>query len=759
MKPFFLAGMILCFTSLYAQTEPPDTANKYVQLNEVVISANKFQEKKRNIAQKIDIISRAYISRMNAQNTGDLLMSTGNVFVQKSQQGGSSPVIRGFEASRVLLVVDGVRLNNLIYRSGHLQNAITIDQNMLETMEVLYGPASTLYGSDALGGVIHFRSKRPLLSAESSTKVSGLTFVRYSTANDEKTTHVQVNTGGKRFSWLHASTFSSFGDTKMGSNFPNDHPDFGRRKEYITSVNGIDSILPNSDDLIQKFSGYKQWDITEKFLWKPGEQTTHLLNFQFSNSTDVPRYDRLQDIRNGNLRYAEWYYGPQFRILTSYELESSLPGIFDRVRMNVNYQDVRESRHTREYQRYDRLDSRYEEVKVAGVVVDGFRKWKQHEITIGADAQFNALTSTAERRDIRTGAVSRLDTRYPDGKNRMNYFGLFAQHLLKINEGKIILNDGIRLQTVRLFSSIIDNSFFQLPYSEIRQNNSSVTGNIGFVYTPVPASKISVNVASGFRVPNVDDLSKIFESSTASRQVVIPNPDIKPEYTYNIDLGFSQVFAEKIKIEISGFHTWFRNAIIKAPFQLNGEDSILYYGVLSQVLAGQNKNKAVLYGVSGGLSADFTKHWSFLTTINYTRGYFNTAPGELASVYRKQPNGSYLLVQEVGPNKPLDHIPPVFGKTSIQYRAHGFTTEVYMLYNGTKALDQYNADGEDNAQYATPSGMPGWFTMNWRASVTLSKFLQLQVAIENILDRNYRHFGSGFSAPGRNFVFAGRVIF
>src|SRR5688572_18303159 len=107
-------------------------------LGEVIISANKFTERKRNVNQKVDVITARSIEATNAQNTGDLLINTGNVFVQKSQQGGSSPVLRGFEASRVLLVIDGIRMNNAIYRAGHLQNVITVDQNMLERVEVLY---------------------------------------------------------------------------------------------------------------------------------------------------------------------------------------------------------------------------------------------------------------------------------------------------------------------------------------------------------------------------------------------------------------------------------------------------------------------------------------------------------------------------------------------------------------------------------------------------------------------------------------------
>src|SRR6187402_3589678 len=179
-KIALLSALLYSTLSAYAQQDTTDEKN----LDEAVIYSNKFIEKKKNLAQKIDIISARTIAKYNSQNTGDLLINTGNVFVQKSQQGGSSPVLRGFEASRVLLVVDGVRLNNAVYRAGHLQNIITVDQNMLERVEVLYGPSSTIYGSDALGGVIQFRTKSPVLSSGNKNFLAtGSGFVRYSSAN------------------------------------------------------------------------------------------------------------------------------------------------------------------------------------------------------------------------------------------------------------------------------------------------------------------------------------------------------------------------------------------------------------------------------------------------------------------------------------------------------------------------------------------------------------------------------------------------
>ena len=759
MKKIILIALFLSASYFTFSQEKAGDTGKIITLDEVVFSANKFTEKKKNIAQKIDIVTGKFIDRVNAQSTGDLLINTGNVFVQKSQQGGSSPVIRGFEASRVLLVIDGVRMNNAIYRSGHLQNAITVDQNMLHSAEILYGPASTIYGSDALGGVIHFRSKAPQLSGDKNFLATGGAFVRYSSANHEKTGHAHVSLGGKKFAWLQSYTYSGFGDMKMGNQYLDKYPNFGRRSQYVTQINGIDSVVTNEDDRLQRFSGFKQWDISQKLLFKQSENVTHTLNLQSSNSTNVPRYDRLQDIRNGTLRYAEWYYGPQERLMASYELEAKKFGFLDVVKINVSYQDIQESRQTREYRRYDRFDSQVEQLKVIGFTIDGRKLWGNNELTVGLDGQLNDLKSTASRTNINTGAVSKLNSRYPDGKNNMNYFAVYAQHVYKFKGGKFVLNDGIRFQSVILHSTIVDNSFFNFPFTEIRQDNFAVTGNLGLVYLPQANTKLAISLSSGFRAPNIDDNAKIFESSTAAKQLVVPNPDIEPEYTYNVDLSWTQLVADKFQLELTGFYTLFRNALVKAPYPINGEDSTLYDGVMSQTLANQNVNRARLFGFNAAVKFQITTELSFISTLNYTHGEYETDPAKTTSIYQKQPDGTYMLVQASVSSKPLDHIPPLFGKTSLLYSQPRFETEVFAIYNAWKKLDQYNPDGEDNAQYATADGMPGWITLNWRGSVRVHKYLQVQLGVENILDRNYRYFASGFSAGGRNFIVALRSTF
>ncbi|MGB3153554.1 MAG: TonB-dependent receptor [Chitinophagaceae bacterium] len=737
-KLALLSVLLYITTQAYSQIDT--TIEK--DLEEAVVYSNKFIEKKKNLAQKIDVISARTIAKFNSQNTGDLLINSGNVFVQKSQQGGSSPVIRGFEASRVLIVVDGIRMNNAIYRAGHLQNVITVDQNMLERVEVLYGPSSTMYGSDGLGGVLHFRTKSPILSTSDKLKVAGTAFVRYSSVNEEKTGHADVSLGGKKLAWLQSYSYSNFGDMKMGDSYKSKYPDFGKRSKYITRIGGIDSVVTNTDDRIQRFSGYKQWDITQKLLFKQSDKVSHNLNFQFSNSGNVPRYDRLQDTKNfggsigTTLRFAEWYYGPQTRFMGAYELNAATPGFLNDLKINVNYQDIKESRQQREYRRYDRLDSRREHVKVLGFIIDGRKSWNNNELNMGIDGQLNDVKSVADRTNINTGAVTKLDSRYPDGENKMNYFGVYAQHLLKMKNGKLVLNDGIRLQAVSLHSTIVDNSFFNLPVTDIKQTPFAVTGNLGLIYMPVAGFRITGNLSSGFRAPNVDDVVKVFESSTAAKRVIIPNTDINPEYTYNFDLGISKTIQDKVMIEVTGFYTLFRNAIAAAPFKLNGQDSILYNGVNAAVYASQNINKAYVHGINVRLKIEFSKKIFWDNTISQTYGRY------------KNPDGT---------KKPLDHVPPVFGKTSLSYTDKKFNTEVYGQFNSWKKIKDYNPDGEDNGQYATVDGMPAWFTFNWRASYIFTKNLTVQAGIENIGDRNYRYFASGFSAPGRNFIIALRA--
>ena len=250
------------------------------------------------------------------------LGNSGTLAVQKSQQGGGSPIIRGFESSRILLLVDGVRMNNLIYRAGHLQNIVTVDKNMLENVDVLFGPSSTIYGSDALGGAIYLQTKNAkLLSDTENKKFSGTALTSYSSVNQGKSGHLDFNFAGQKWASLTSFSYNDYGDLKMGKHKNGRNDFFGERPFYVVTNDGVDTKVANDDKYVQKFSGYTQYDFMQKIVFQQNSSTQHSLNLQYSTTSDIPRYDRLTDLgSNGKFKSAVWNYGPQKRLLSAYKL-------------------------------------------------------------------------------------------------------------------------------------------------------------------------------------------------------------------------------------------------------------------------------------------------------------------------------------------------------------------------------------------------------------------------------------------------------
>lgn len=696
-------------------------------IDEIVVSASKFEEKRKDVAQKIQVIRSSEIQEINQTSTADVLASTGNVMVQKSQLGGGSPIIRGFEANRVLMVIDGVRMNNAIYRGGHLQNIITLDNAVMDRVEVVYGPGSVVYGSDALGGVMSFTTKDPVLSKDDKLKVKVGQYMRYMSAVSGYSANANVSLGKKRFGSLTSITYSDFGDLQQGANREPFVGNFGSRPWYVVREDGKDKIVKNTDTNLQVGSGYLQTDFLQKFLFKQNEHVKHTLNFQYSTSSDVPRYDRLTQVSGGLPKFAEWTYGPQERLLSSYTLQlSNKKVLYDNARLILAYQKIEESRKDRKYNNLGR-NNRIENLDIFSVNFDLAKKLGKNELRYGLEGWYNKVESTAFTENIETGDQTPLDTRYASGGAQMNSLAAYVTHTLEISD-RLILNDGLRFSAIGLNAKFTDTTFFKFPFKEAKQKNSAFTGNIGLVYMPVSDFRVTCMLSSGFRAPNVDDLSKVFESVPGT--INVPNANLKPEYTYSGEIGMSNRFGDWLNVQATGYYTLYRNALTTQNFTYNGQDSIVYEGVMSRVVATTNANKAFLYGLELALNGELNKFVTIYATYNYT--------------YARIVTDSVAI--------PLDHIPPAFGKLGIQLTEGKFRSDFFVNYSGWKRISDYNPFGEDNQAFALPQGMPSWYTINARATYQFNKLIGLQLACENILDRNYRVFASNISAPGRNFI-------
>ncbi len=236
----------------------------FVDLNEVIVSANRWEEKKNEVPNKILQITRKDILLESPPTSADMLAGSHEIFVQKSQLGGGSPMIRGFAANRILFVVDGIRMNNAIYRSGNLQNILQADVNSIQNAEIIFGPGTNIYGSDALGGVMDIRLLSPKTYETKQWEVHGNVYGRVGSAAFEKTLHTDVNVANKSWGFLTSVSFTGFDDLRMGS-----HPDKNyQQPEYVTTTNGVDTVVSNPHPNVQKYSGYSQMNFLQKMKYK-----------------------------------------------------------------------------------------------------------------------------------------------------------------------------------------------------------------------------------------------------------------------------------------------------------------------------------------------------------------------------------------------------------------------------------------------------------------------------------------------------------
>jgi len=716
-------------------------------LEEIFLSASKTEVKRSRIAQELASISIEEIQKIAPQTAADLLAEIPGIKVQKSQFGGGSPVLRGMEANRILLVVDGVRMNNAIYRKGHLQNSISISPNMLERTEVVFGPSSVIYGSDALGGIIHYITKKPKTNDTFNVKPSFLT--RYSSVNNEYTFQGGVELQFKKFATFTSFSRSEFGDLKMGKKRSHGFNEWGLQYEYSNNTENFynEFSVVNSNPEIQKNIGFDQFDFLQKLHIPLTEKTDLNINFQYSESSDIPRFDRLYERRNGELRFAEWRYGPQKRLLLSTQLKinPNKKWLNDGT-ITLAYQDVKESRIQRRFGSLER-SYRNENVDVFSLNADfevPLTTDNSRILSYGTEFTYNDVNSTSEGKTLLVngneitgfGEDFVVQTRYADGGSSYTSTAIYANYRQDLNK-KETLNTGIRLTNTHLSAKWNDETFITLPDNNINLSNTAVTATIGYVFKPTKQWQLNSVISSGFRSPNIDDVGKVREKRG---RVTVPNINLKPEFAYNAEIGILKYFkARKYHIGFSTYYTLLDQYIIREFFELNGSSTILFDGEQGDIIANVNKGNAYIVGGTFTFKGNFTKQFYSKAQLTYTKG------------------------KAYDTGDPLSSIPPLFGAIQVGYEKNKFDFSFNFKFNAKKKFSDYNLiEGIDNIEQTpdfddeleTGTGTPAWNTLNFDVKYEFHKNIDFLIGIDNIFDQHYREFASGISAPGRNFSFS-----
>ncbi|MFC2176765.1 TonB-dependent receptor plug domain-containing protein, partial [Bacteroidota bacterium] len=525
---------------------------------------------------------------------------------------------------------------------------------------------------------------------------------------------------------LTSITFSDYKDLRMG-NITNPFSDLLPRSDfYVERIGGQDTMLVSADKNKQRYTGYNQTDFLQKFLFQPNNKIRHVLSVHLSTSSNIPRYDRLVE-KSGNLpRYAEWNYGPQLRVMGSYNLSATVSKkLMDYVQAVVAYQRIKESRINRRFGEEERK-SNVEDVDVVSLNVDLSKQVKNHLVRYGLEATYNHVASTGTSFNIVTKHVQPESTRYPEGgTNTYSAAAYITNTWAFAKQWK--LNGGIRFSYNGLDSKFGDSTILDLGTKKLQQSNGAVNGSLGILWNN-KGWTFTLLGSTGFRSPNLDDLGKVFNPQDGV--LLVPNPNLKPTYLFGGEMAIRRSFGNNGKIEVVGYYSHLIDAIVRAPYAVNGNSSVLYQGELLQLFANQNKQQAFITGVSSNLALNIYNGLAATASVTYTYGRVFTDT-TLA---------------------PLDHIPPLFGKAGFQHQWKRLRTEVYFNWSAWKLLKDYSVNGADNFETATVNGMPAWYTLNFRVSYGIIPSIRVQVAVENILDQNYRAFGSSISAPGRNFL-------
>ena len=708
-----------------------DTAGVLLQQATVV---GRRDELVTSLPYRVEVIAGNDIRQVQQLTTADALATLGGVYVQKSQLGGGSPVVRGFEANRVLLVVDGVRMNNAIYRNGHLQNAITVDPNALEQTEIIYGAGALAYGSDALGGVIHFRTRRPDYRPAGGS--SGSQTLNLSSAARAVNAAGTLAYGGRDWSGLTAYAVTRFGNLRAGGNRPDNYGNFGLRTEYVVG----DSVVTNDRPARQIGSGYHQYNLLQKLRLRTSERTELSANLQLSTTGDVPRYDALTERRDGRLRWARWDYGPQTRTLASLRFADRRPTrLYDVGTYQLSHQYVEEDRYQRRLGDPVWLTSEVN-VHVWNLQVDYAKALTgRTDLRYGFDLRRDAVAATSSPDDE--------PTRYPSRGSGLTAGGAYLDLAYDLGP-KWQLRGGLRYARQRLHATFGTDDPVAWPAAYTRgivSVSDAVTGAVGMRYAEGP-HRLRLLAAQGFRAPNVDDFAKFREQSG---RIQVPNPALRPERSLTLDAAYGWKTAGAA-ITVGAYATRLTDAIIRRAGRVpDGRTFFISRGDTLRVDLNDNAERAWIYGFDLDLSYAFSERWAFVAAAHWLRGR------------RRQlaPDGAFL-------DLPQDHIPPAYGHAGLRYHHRRFSWRLRCDGQLRKPLEQYSvnmiggnaSDGytldrvgsADNPEL-TPGGRgtPAWWTLATYATYRLADSGgELYFKVENLLDRFYQPFAGGIAAPG-----------
>jgi len=666
-----------------------------IPIHEVVVTATRSNRRVVDVSRPVNVVPAQRIEERNAKTSAEALREETGIFIQKTSHGGGSAIIRGFSSNQVLLLIDGVRLNNSTYRLGNHQYLTSVDNFIVDRLEVVRGPTSVLYGSDAMGGAVNAITKIPTLT-NTDPAMNYRIGSRYASADQEKTARADITLHNHRWALLTGFSYKGYGDLRRGSN--SSHPE-----------------LENATDgCIQRPTGFSAYDLDAKLVYSLKPEQRFIMAYQMAKKIDVPRYDKYEN--NG---YHRWVYTPQNRNLFYMIYENaSKDKFFSSLRASVSYHIQEEGRETQKMVD-DPISKERDKVNTLGLTLQLDSEFRRHHLSYGVDIYADDVSSNS--RTIAGNGIVKVDERgrYPDNAAYAS-IGAFLQDEIRIAK-TWTATAGVRASRFTT-TFTLDQTDTHASLGNIDLDYQSVTGSLGIVRKITETLFLNANVGQAFRAPNLSDLAKLGESKGDTYEV--PNADLTPEKMLSVDIGF-KIQSASVRSSVSAYYAHITDMITSADAVWNGSGEIDINGVMYKVKSKQNIGDAYIRGFESSLQIDLYRNLSCYGNLTTTYGHNTTG------------------------DEPVGGIPPTFGLAGLEWRKSECHLAAYVRFAGDQ--DRLSTDDRDDPRIPE-SGTPGWITLNLRGGFPLWDRLGIRLAIENILDLNYREHGSGINGPGQNFI-------
>ncbi|MBC8112396.1 MAG: TonB-dependent receptor [Verrucomicrobia bacterium] len=685
MKKFVLLLLLLfSLLTVFAQNDIKKDSIKSVFLNdEVIITAQRYSVQSFDVPQSVSILSPKYIQQVLPRTTPELLTGTTGVFVQKTNQGAGSPIMRGLMGNQILLMMDGIRLNNATYRYGPNQYLATIDPFILEKVEVARGSGSVLYGSDALGGVVQLFSKSPVFSDKPT--FSGSAYGKVMSAGMELTGRTELQFSSTKFGLVAGFSAKNFGD-----------------------------LLAGGDLGFQRPSAYKERAGDVKLHVKLSPNSLFTASYQHLIQYDVPIYYRVA--QNDYFKYS---FVPQARTLGYLRWEKTSDNLwFQSIRLTASLNRSVEGLETQRNSAVT-ADTKEDVVNSFGGIAEihsqPLQNWQIHS---GIEYYFDEVGSKAYTTNLGTQLPTPFRGNYADGSTMSNV-AVFTSHVLDLD--KLQFSAGLRFNAIAL--SVKDEAIGNPVI-----NPSAWVGHFSATYKIHPNHHLIAAFNTGFRSPNIDDVSKL--GNVEANVYEVPNANLKPEKSITIEGGY-KFRTPWLSGSLMVYRTDLTNQIDRVRSTYNGSDSLNGVPVFTK----QNFLQSQIYGFEGELEARILPNLLFL-------GNFTTTHGQ-----------NFTLAS------PMRRIPPNFGKAGFKYTQKGFSGQFEYVFAG-KQNRLASGDKSDIriSSRLVNGATPSWNVLNVLAGFTFKTYA-LNAGLQNILNRAYRVHGSGVDGVGRSAWLALRAAF